>query len=194
MCGDEEYEYMRTMLTKRLLKEGLLRILEKETLSKISISELCEESGINRGTFYKHYESPAMILRDIAYDYDRQMSIIYETTQCKGGNEEDRIEACMQFLLEKKAEIKILSSPNAEYSLNRFGLEIVNEKLSRRREMLQERMQGDSDEHFLYAVATASAPFGLLEVWLTMDINKNAWGAGRYLEACHKKESAVLMV
>ena len=73
---------MRTMLTKRLLKEGLLRILEKETLSKISISELCEKSGINRGTFYKHYESPATILRDIAYDYDRQMSIIYETTQC----------------------------------------------------------------------------------------------------------------
>ena len=96
---------------------------EKKTLSKISISELCEESGINRATFYKHYESPAMILRDIAYDYDRQMSSIYEAKRNEGRNEEDRIEACMQFLLEKKAEIKILFSQNAEYSLSRFGLE-----------------------------------------------------------------------
>ena len=96
---------------------------EKKTLSKISISELCEESGINRATFYKHYESPAMILREIAYDYDRQMSSIYEAKRNEGRNEEDRIEACMQFLLEKKAEIKILFSQNAEYSLSRFGLE-----------------------------------------------------------------------
>ena len=164
---------MRVTLTKRLLKEGLLRMLERETLSKISISELCGESGVNRATFYKHYESPAMILRDIAYDYDEQMSSIYEAVQRAGGSEEDRIEACMQFLLERKSELKVLFSPNAESSLNRFGLEIVNGKLAHRRELLQERMQGDSDDHFLYTVATASAAFGLLEVWLTMDIDKS---------------------
>jgi len=164
---------MRVTLTKRLLKEGLLRMLERETLSKISISELCGESGVNRATFYKHYESPAMILRDIAYDYDEQMSSIYEAVQRAGGSEEDRIEACMQFLLERKSELKVLFSPNAESSLNRFGLEIVNGKLAYRRELLQERLHGDSDDHFLYAVATASAAFGLLEVWLTMDIDKS---------------------
>ena len=164
---------MRVTLTKRLLKEGLLRMLERETLSKISITELCEESGVNRATFYKHYESPAMILRDIAYNYDEQMSGIYQAVRRAGGSEEDRIEACMQFLLERKAEFKVLFSPNAESSLNRFCLEIVNEKLSHRRELLQERLQGDSDDHFLYAVATASAAFGLLQVWLTMDIEKS---------------------
>ena len=164
---------MRVTLTKRLLKEGLLRMLERETLSKISISELCEESGVNRATFYKHYESPAMILRNIAYDYDEQMSGIYESARRAGKNEEARIEACMQFLLERKPEIKILFSKNAESSLNRFCLGIVNEKLAHRRELLQERMQGNSDDHFLYAVATASAAFGLLEVWLTMDIKKS---------------------
>ena len=164
---------MRVALTKRLLKEGLLRMLERETLSKISITELCGESGVNRATFYKHYESPAMILRDIAYDYDAQMSDIYQAARRAGGSEEYRIEACMQFLLEKKTELKVLFSPNAESGLNRFCLEIINEKLAHRRELLQERMQGDSDDHFLYAVATASAAFGLLQVWLTMDIDKS---------------------
>lgn len=164
---------MRVTLTKRLLKEGLLRMLERKTLSKISISELCEESGVNRATFYKHYGSPAMILREIAYDYDAQMSSIYEAARRAGESEEDRIEACIQFLLDRKPELKVLFSPNAESSLNRFCLEIINQKLSHRRELLQERMQGDSDDHFLYAVATASAAFGLLQVWLTMDIDKS---------------------
>ncbi len=164
---------MRVTLTKRLLKEGLLRMLERETLSKISISELCGESGINRATFYKHYQSPAMILREIAYDHYEQMSSIYRAMRRKGGDEEDGIEACMQYLLDRKTEIKVLFSQNAESSLNRFGLEIVNEKLAQQRALLQERIQGDSDDHFLYAVATASASFGLLEAWLTMDIDKS---------------------
>lgn len=163
---------MRVMLTKRLLKEGLLRMLEREALSKITISELCEESGVNRATFYKHYKSPAMILREIAYDYDEQMNGIYEAARREGGNEEEGIKACMQFLLDRKVEIRLLFSPNAESSLKRFALEIVNEKLARRRARLQERMQGDSDDHFLYAVATASASFGLIETWLTLDIDK----------------------
>ncbi len=163
---------MRVTLTKRLLKEGLLRMLERETLSKISISELCEESGVNRATFYKHYDSPAMILREIAYDYDAQMAGIYEAVRREGGREEDGIEACMQFLLNRKAEIRLLFSRNAESSLKRFALEIVDEKLAHRRQLLQERMHGDSDDHFLYAVATASASFGLIETWLTLDIDK----------------------
>lgn len=58
----------RIVLTKRLLKEGLLRLLEKKELQKISVSELCAEAGINRATFYRHYEIPRDILEDIGKD------------------------------------------------------------------------------------------------------------------------------
>ena len=46
----------RTALTKRLLREGLLRLLSKTDLNKISVTQLCIESGINRATFYRHYD------------------------------------------------------------------------------------------------------------------------------------------
>lgn len=46
----------RIALTKRLLREGLLRLLSKTDLNKISVTQLCIESGINRATFYRHYE------------------------------------------------------------------------------------------------------------------------------------------
>ena len=47
-------ENQRITLTKKLLQEGLLRLLEVKTLDNISVTELCRESGINRATFYNH--------------------------------------------------------------------------------------------------------------------------------------------
>lgn len=58
-------ENQRIALTKKLLQEGLLRLLEVKTLDKISVTELCRESGINRATFYNHYNSPQDLLNSI---------------------------------------------------------------------------------------------------------------------------------
>ena len=58
-------ENQRIALTKKLLQEGLLRLLEAKSLDKISVTELCRESGINRATFYNHYSSPLELLADI---------------------------------------------------------------------------------------------------------------------------------
>ena len=58
-------ENQRIALTKKLLQEGLLRLLEVKSLDKISVTELCQESGINRATFYNHYASPQELLNDI---------------------------------------------------------------------------------------------------------------------------------
>lgn len=58
-------ENQRIALTKKLLQEGLLRLLTVKTLDNISVTELCRESGINRATFYNHYSSPQDLLNDI---------------------------------------------------------------------------------------------------------------------------------
>ena len=55
----------RTIITKRMLKEGLLRLLKTKPLDKINIVELCNESGINRTTFYRHYELPKYIINEM---------------------------------------------------------------------------------------------------------------------------------
>lgn len=60
----------RIELTKRLLQEGLLRILNYKPLEKISVTELCRESGINRATFYRHYNMP----RDVLYDMHKMVT------------------------------------------------------------------------------------------------------------------------
>ncbi|MGI6230236.1 MAG: TetR/AcrR family transcriptional regulator [Tractidigestivibacter sp.] len=61
-------ENQRVRLTKRLLKEALIDLLETEPLQKVSVSELCKAAGINRTTFYNHYGNPADVLDDVEHD------------------------------------------------------------------------------------------------------------------------------
>ena len=60
-----EKENQRVAISKRLLKEALLRLLKEKDIGKISITELCREAGINRATFYRHYHIPQDVLVDI---------------------------------------------------------------------------------------------------------------------------------
>ncbi len=55
----------RVAVTKRMVQEGLMRLLEQKPLEKINITELCREAGINRTTFYRYYELPRDVLTEM---------------------------------------------------------------------------------------------------------------------------------
>ncbi|MBQ7408530.1 MAG: TetR/AcrR family transcriptional regulator [Clostridia bacterium] len=46
----------RVIYTNNVLKNALLTYLEQKPLCKISVSEICTMAGVNRSTFYKHYD------------------------------------------------------------------------------------------------------------------------------------------
>ena len=49
-----ESKYFNTAL---LMDEALLLILEKKEFEFISVKEICDKAGVNRSTFYLHYEN-----------------------------------------------------------------------------------------------------------------------------------------
>jgi len=64
----KEKESQRVRLTKRLIKESLLKLLEHKDIRNITVKELCEDAELNRTTFYLHYENPDDVLRSIHVD------------------------------------------------------------------------------------------------------------------------------
>ena len=44
--------------------KALLSLLEKKPFEYITISEICEDAGVNRSTFYLHYEKTADLLKE----------------------------------------------------------------------------------------------------------------------------------
>lgn len=59
---------LRVSITKRMIKESLLQLLEQKPMDKIRVNELCLQSGINRATFYRHYETLQDVLQEIEKD------------------------------------------------------------------------------------------------------------------------------
>jgi AcrR family transcriptional regulator len=55
----------RLQITKQLLRESLLELLQTKDIHKISIRALCEHANVNRSTFYKHYGSQYDLLQDM---------------------------------------------------------------------------------------------------------------------------------
>lgn len=93
----------RVAVTKRMFQEGLLRLLEAKELDKISITELCRESGVNRSTFYRYYTLPKDILTEMQDLFIEQIhgSLQKEITAYD-------VERSFAYLLENKEIVKIL--------------------------------------------------------------------------------------
>jgi AcrR family transcriptional regulator len=49
-----ESKYFNTAL---LMDQALIRLLEEKDIEYISVKEICEKAGVNRSTFYLHYET-----------------------------------------------------------------------------------------------------------------------------------------
>lgn len=46
----------KSLMTKKALSASLKKLMEQKTLDKISIREIIEDCGVNRKTFYYHFE------------------------------------------------------------------------------------------------------------------------------------------
>ena len=65
----EKNENRRVRMTKRLMKDALLELLDKKDLANISVTAVCEAADVHRSTFYNYYTDPADLLRDIERDF-----------------------------------------------------------------------------------------------------------------------------
>jgi len=56
-----ESKYFNTAIK---MDEALLSLLEKKDFAYITIKEICEVAGVNRSTFYLHYENTSDLLKE----------------------------------------------------------------------------------------------------------------------------------
>lgn len=78
-------ENQRVRLTKRLLKESLLDLLEEKPLEKITVRELCEHSELNRSTFYANYSDIYQLYQEMCDELtDGLEAYVQETSNQEG--------------------------------------------------------------------------------------------------------------
>ena len=67
-----ESKYFNTAIK---MDEALIALLEKKDFAYITIKEICEKAGVNRSTFYLHYENTSDLLKETTrYIFDKHLA------------------------------------------------------------------------------------------------------------------------
>lgn len=72
----------RTRYTRQTIKDSFLSLLKEKPFSRITVTELCRLSEINRGTFYLHYYDIDDVLDDLLHDVVTDTSSILDHVLC----------------------------------------------------------------------------------------------------------------
>lgn len=70
--------------TAALMDEALLLLLEKKPFEYITVKEVCEKAGVNRSTFYLHYETMADLANECLQNATEQMRKKYDGAHSLG--------------------------------------------------------------------------------------------------------------
>ena len=81
-----ESKYYNTAL---LMNEALLMLLEKKEYDFITVKEICEKAGVNRSTFYLHYESIDDLLFETIEMINKKFNEVF-SNQMVDINKDDR--------------------------------------------------------------------------------------------------------
>lgn len=112
----ERRENQRVLLTKRLLKEALLKLLETKNLGQINVSELCRVADINRATFYKHYDMPEDVLKEMEQDMTADLRKMAPAVQTAETGKAYLVDIC-EYLYARREIMRILLNCKTEEDL-----------------------------------------------------------------------------
>lgn len=163
-------EDQRILLTKRLLREGLLRLLKTKDISAIRITELCTESGINRATFYRHYQQPRDIIVEIRHEMFREIKHLAETDNAK--NDPGKwLEHMCQYFYDNADLLRILIHCRTDDEF----VTLINELYQNKLRLLRTARYAaglDDAELKLTTHCIAGGIYYLLRQWITEPIDK----------------------
>ena len=88
--------------TARLMDEALLILLEKKDIEEITVKEICEKAGVNRSTFYLHYDTIDDLFQEtierLNNDFYSSFDVQDISGLIKNGNKEDVLFIKKEFL------------------------------------------------------------------------------------------------
>ena len=120
----------RIKVTKQLLLDALIDLLQEKSIENISIRELTSYADINRSTFYSHYNTIYDLLDNLTEQY---MSKVVFHSQQHDLLMREQIEILEYMKLHKKAYLALIKTDKfLEYLINKSLTLFDNNQLSYR--------------------------------------------------------------
>lgn len=177
-----DVENQRVRLSKKMLKDALLSLLQEKPLSKISVLEICETAQINRTTFYKYYGSQLDLLGDIESDFLSQMDDQIALVTSESPN---AVVAVLESLYDQRCVFRTLvkAVPGQEFASHFFALPSISSVF----ESLA-KVDGLSKQHEEYIREfICQGTFAVLCDWLGKESPEPVWEIAEVLGVLKNK-------
>lgn len=153
-------ENQRVRLTKRMLKDALITLMQDRPFDRITVKRLCEEAGINRTTFYLHYADTEQLLMEAEND------IITVARDMITGPDRDcsSLECIRRFLsyvqLNSMHFRTLLTFKDSETFVQKFSRDVVNAVKPR----MDDSIPDEKKEYLLYFAMVGS--LAVIREWI----------------------------
>ena len=165
----------RIRVTKMLIRRAFTEILRNKPIQSISVKELCETAGINRGTFYSHYTDIYDLMKkmeeEMLEDFQQALQPLLEV------HEEDmtpvKITAGIFQCLKENADICTVTL--GPFGDKEFAARLIRIGRDNYVESYQRFFKGATPRQLEYYYAFVSAGcIGMLERWLAEGMHTSA--------------------
>ena len=157
----DKRENRRVQMTKRLMKDALMELLEEHELVNISVTAICEAADVHRSTFYKYYKDQSELLRDLEQSYLDQVPTPFgDADQLDEEQILAQSTAFFDFVKRNKGAFRVLLG---ESTSSDFAARLID--------LLCSGLSSDSDDPSTrYAnLYIANGTVGLLREWVCAD-------------------------
>ncbi len=160
----------RTLYTKMIIRESLIKLLKEKEIHKITVTDICKEADINRGTFYAHYNDPFDLLEKMEDDFfEKVMEYLNENS-----HNQDTITALtkiFEMARENKDFCKILLNNVGDDKILKRILYIANQDNIN---ILISNLNDQNRNFIEYLTCFAvNGAVGIIEAWIKNDFQED---------------------
>ena len=120
----------RVRMTKKMIKDAYLELLETHPSEKISVTDICQLADVNRSTFYSYYEDTITLRQDIENDLLEQIPVLSDLPEAITSDRQfvAVLERFFSYIQENQRMFRILILQSDNRAFSRRLIETVLEK------------------------------------------------------------------
>lgn len=117
----------RVKYTKTMLKDALVKLMQKQHISSISVKSLCDLADINRSTFYTHYTDQFDLLHQIEEEVLTNLRLHLEKQDFKDSQPVSAqvVTSILEYARKNADLFKVLLSENCDFAIQKDILELA---------------------------------------------------------------------
>ena len=155
-------ENRRVRMTKKMMKDSFLELLEIKPMNKITVTDICERADVNRSTFYSYYGDIPMLLQEIEGDVLNQIPVSPDLTAIYTKDLFlDMLEKFFQYVKENERLFRILMIQSDSSHFNKRLVTTVMEKYHKQ-SLLENTLLGKYG--YIFCI---NGVIGLLKEWIS---------------------------